>query len=60
MLSEKQALQNQVAIMDALLMILSHTPHPVLGDCHISAPYAELKRCREYVQDQVWILERKT
>jgi hypothetical protein len=59
MLSEKQQLKNQIAMMDAILMILSHTPHPLLGDCHSSAPYAELKRCREYIVDQLWVLERQ-
>ena len=58
-ISEIRSLKNQIAIMDAILMILSYTPHPVLGDCHSSAPYAELKRCREYLVDQLWILKRQ-
>jgi hypothetical protein len=59
MLSEKQNLKNQIAMMDAILMILSYTPHPILGDCHKTSPYAELRRCKEYIKDQLWILERQ-
>jgi hypothetical protein len=43
----------ELALMDAVAMILSHTKHPVLGDCHSSAPYAELKRQRDIIQEEI-------
>ncbi len=43
----------ELALMDAVAMILSNTKHPVLGDCHTSAPYAELKRNRDILRDKI-------
>lgn len=40
-------------------MILSHTKHPILGDCHRSEPYAELSRQIKIAEEYLWELERR-
>ena len=50
-MSDELILENQIAIMRAVLMILSYTQHPILGDCHSTAPYTQLRDALHKAED---------